>query len=167
MKRGTLLTLSFLIAMMAVVASASAAESKTVFRAPLIGAPGTGSEAHGNAVFVFSDDGSQLTYKLVVNDLEKTTMAHIHISEAACSFNVPVLWLYPESPPPQLIPGAFNGLLGGEQRVVTSADLFAPGAGPAGISSLDDLRQAFDDGRAYVLVHTETFPPGEICGVIQ
>lgn len=79
---------------------------------------------------------------------------NVNVSDTACTLNVPVLWLYPDAPPPKGIRGTFNGLLGGEGRIVTVADLFAPGAGPAGIESLGDLRMAIEEGRAYVLVHS-------------
>jgi len=165
MKKTTVFALVLLVVLVASISTAIAAESKTVFRAGLSGAPGTGSDAHGNAVFQFADDGSALKYKLVVNGLDNTTMAHIHVADDTCSFNPPVLWLYPGSPPPQLIEGTFNGLLGG--RTVTSADLFQPAASGRGIDDLGDLRQAIEDGRAYVLVHSGQFPLGEICGVIH
>ena len=165
MKKITVTSLVLLIALTAIIGTAAAAESKTVFSTLLSGAPGTGSDAHGNAVFQFADDGSALKYKLVVNGLDDTTMAHIHVSNTACMPNLPVLWLYPDGPPPAKIPGTFNGMLGA--RTVTADDLFAPGATAQGIADLNDLRQAIEDGRAYVLVHSDQFPAGEICGVIQ
>jgi hypothetical protein len=164
MKKTSVFALVLLVVLVASISTAAAA-SKTVFRAGLSGAPETGSDAHGNAVFQFADDGSALKYKLVVNGLDNTTMAHIHVSDTACMANTPVLWLYPDAPPPQPIAGTFNGLLGG--RTVTSADLFGPGASQQNIHDLSDLRQAIEDGRAYVLVHSEQFPAGEICGVIH
>jgi hypothetical protein len=164
MKKTTVFTLVLLVVLVASISTAIAAESKTIFRAGLGGAE-TGSDAHGNALFQFADDGSALKYKLVVNGLDNTTMAHIHVADDTCSFNPPVLWLYPGGPPPQLIEGTFNGLLGG--RTVTSADLFQPAASSRGIDDLGDLRQAIEDGRAYVLVHSGQFPLGEICGVIH
>jgi hypothetical protein len=164
-RKTTFIVLFVLIALVASIGTVSAANSKTVFRTSLSTVPGLGSDAHGNAVFQFADDGSQLKYKLVVNGLDNTTMAHIHVSNTPCSLTPPVLWLYPAGPPPVEIPGAFNGLLGG--RTVTSEGLFQPAAGGQGINSLDDLRDAIEDGRAYVLVHTSQNPPGEICGVIQ
>jgi hypothetical protein len=57
-----------------------------------------------------------------------------------------------------LIPGFFTGLLG--KRSVTAADLVGPLQG----MTLEDLRTAINEGRAYVNVHTTAFPGGEIRG---
>lgn len=161
MKKLTVITLVVLVALMATTAVV-AAGSKTVYQAMLSDdETGTGSDAHGNAVFQFADDGSQMKYKLVVNGLENTTMAHIHVASAPGGDGPPVVWLYPEAPPPTEIPGIFNGLLG--SRTVTSADLVGPLAG----MSLDDLVTAIEEGRAYVNVHTTAFPGGEIRGTIE
>ena len=162
MKRFTLITLLVILALLATIGTALAVESRTVFRTGLSGeAAGTNSDAHGNAVFMFNDDGSALKYKLVVNGLENVTMAHIHVAAVPGGDGPPVLWLYPDAPPPTLIDGTFNGLLG--SRTVTSADL----TGAAGISSLNNLITAIEEGRAYVNVHTTTNPGGEIRGTIR
>lgn len=162
MKRFTLITLLVLVALLATIGTALASESRTVFRTGLSGeAAGTGSDAHGNAVFMFADDGSSMKYKLVVNGLDDVTMAHIHVAEVPGGNGPPVLWLYPDAPPPSLIEGTFNGLLG--SRTVTSDDL----TGAAGIASLAELMDAIDQGRAYVNVHTPAFPAGEIRGTLR
>jgi hypothetical protein len=113
MKRFTLITLVVLMTLLATIGTALAAESTTVYRTGLSGEPaGSGSDAHGNAVFMFKDDGSQMKYKLVVNGLEDVFMAHIHVAENPGGNGPVVLWLYPDAPPPSLIEGTFNGLLG-------------------------------------------------------
>ncbi|MFN2167581.1 MAG: CHRD domain-containing protein [Anaerolineae bacterium] len=162
MKKLTVITLIVLVALLATTAVV-AAVSKTVYQAKLADETGTGSDAHGNAVFQFADDGSQMKYKLVVNGLDNTIMAHIHVASAPGANGPVVLWLYPDAPPfqPTLISGIFNGLLG--SRTVTSADLVGPLAG----MSLEDLVTAIDEGRAYVNVHTTAFPAGEIRGTIE
>ncbi|UCF26770.1 MAG: CHRD domain-containing protein [Chloroflexota bacterium] len=162
MKRFTAITLLVLLTLLATIGTALAAESTTVFRTGLSGEPaGSGSDAHGNAVFKFKDDSSQMKYKLVVNGLDNVTMAHIHVAAEPGGDGPPVLWLYPDAPPPSQIEGTFNGLLG--SRTVTSAEL----TGAAGITSLTELRAAIEQGRAYVNVHTTAFPPGEIRGTIH
>jgi hypothetical protein len=161
MKRFTLITLVVLMTLLATIGTALAAESTTVYRTGLSGeAAGSGSDAHGNAVFMFKDDGSEMKYKLVVNGLDDVFMAHIHVAEEPGGNGPVVLWLYPDASP-LLIPGTFNGLLG--SRTVTSDDLVGPLAG----MSFDDLRAAIEQGRAYVNVHTTAFPPGEIRGTIH
>jgi len=156
-----LVSLVALIALLATIGTA-AAGSKTVFTALLSG-EAVGSSAQGNAVFVLSNDDSQMSYKLVVNGLKDGTMAHIHVADAPGGNGPIVLWLYPDESPfmPTLTPGFFNGLLG--SRTVTSADL----TGAQGITSLEALRSAIEEGRAYVNVHTTAFPAGEARGFIH
>ena len=162
MKRFTLITLLVLMTLLATMGTALASESSTVYRTGLSSEPaGSGSDAHGNAVFVFNDDGSQMKYKLVINGLDDVTMAHIHVAADPGGDGPPVLWLYPDGPPPSLIPGTFNGLLG--SRTVTPGDL----TGAAGVASFEDLKSAIEEGRAYVNVHTLAFPAGEIRGTIH
>ena len=162
MKRFIFVTLVVLLALLATIGTALASESRTVFRTGLSGeAAGTGSDAHGNAVFMFKDDGSSMKYKLVVNGLDNVTMAHIHVAEVPGGNGPPVLWLYPDAPPPSLIEGTLNGLLA--SRTVTSGDL----TGAAGITSLAELMAAIEGGRAYVNVHTSAFGGGEIRGTIH
>lgn len=163
MKKATLSTILVLVLLLVTLSTVAAAPmAKTKYKARLSGvAAGSGSEARGVAVFILSNDGSSMRYKLVVNGLENTTMAHIHVAPAPGEDGPPVLWLYPDAPPPSLIEGVYNGLLG--SRTVTSADL----TGAAGIDSLDKLRAAIKEGRAYVNVHTSAFPGGEIRGDIR
>jgi hypothetical protein len=154
----TFLVLAVLLATFNVVAADNA---KTVFTAPLGDETGSGSTGHGNAVFVFSDDNSQVDFKLIVNGIENVTQAHIHVATVPGSNGPVVLWLYPNMPPATLIAGMFNGLLG--TGSATSVDLVGPLAG----ASLADLRLAIEEGRAYVNVHTSAFPGGEIRGQIE
>ena len=163
MRKVTFSTLLVLILLLASIGTAAAAPvGKTAFYARLSGAAaGSDSDAHGNAVFLFSNDGSKMEFKLMVNGLDNPTMAHIHVAPAPGENGPPVLWLYPDAPPPVLIEGTFNGLLG--RGIVTDANL----TGAAGISSLAELRTAIEEGRAYVNVHTSAFPAGEIRGDIH
>jgi hypothetical protein len=160
MKKTYLIVLTVLILALATFGIA-VANSVTVYTTRLSDETGSGSTAHGNAVFVFADDGSDVSYKLVVNDLNDTIMGHIHVAPAPGANGPIVLWLYPDAAPPLLIPGIFNGLLGG--RTATSADL----TGNAGITTLEQLMAAIEEGRAYVNVHTVAFPGGEIRGTLQ
>jgi hypothetical protein len=83
------------------------------FTAPLSGrqeVPSNDSRATGNAVFQLSKDGTELSYKLIVANIQNVTMAHIHLAPAGANGPV-VLWLYPSSPPAQLIAGRSQGIL--------------------------------------------------------
>ena len=163
MKKVTVSTLLVVILLLLSIGTAAAApRGKTAFKASLSGAAaGSNSDARGRAVFVFANDGSKMKFKLVVKGLDNPTMAHIHVAPAPGENGPPVLWLYPDAPPPVLFEGTFNGVLG--RGRVTSADL----TGAAGITSLAELRMAIEEGRAYVNVHTSAFPGGEIRGDIH
>ena len=134
-----------------------------VFLAGLTGVqhvPPVETEAEGAAVFVVNMDGS-VDYALAVQDIENVNQAHIHLGEVGQSGNV-VVWLYPspDAQEPELIDGEFSGMLAtgtfGEEHLT----------GPLEGESLDALLQAMTDEGAYVNVHTEQNPGGEIRGQI-
>lgn len=118
------------------------------------------TRAQGQAVFQLSADGTRLSYRLMVANIENVTQAHIHLAPPGVNGPV-VLWLYPSGPPAVEIPGRVQGVLG--QGVATSADLVGPLAG----MTLADLVAEIETGNAYVNVHTTRFPPGEIRGQID
>ncbi len=113
------------------------------------------SNATGQAIFQLSKDGTELSYKLIVANIDNVRMAHIHV--AATGVNGPIrVWLYPSAPPMMVIPGTTNGILA--EGVITAANL----AGQP-LSALIELMQ---EGNTYVNVHTDAYPPGEIRGQI-
>jgi hypothetical protein len=122
--------------------------------------PANTSLARGQAIFLLDHDGTALSYKLIVANIQNVLQAHIH--RAAAGTNGPiVVWLYPSAPPAQLIPGRSQGVL--NEGVITAANLVGPMAG----QTLDDLLAELQAGNAYVNVHTSQFPPGEIRGQIR
>jgi len=136
--------------------------SKRNFRAHLDG----DSEVHevvtrarGQAQFQLSNDGSSISYKLIVANIENVTMAHIHLAPADVNGPV-VVWLYPSGPPAQLIPGRSNGVLA--EGVITDDSL----TGPLADATIDDLLEEIRSGNAYVNVHTSQYGAGEIRGQI-
>jgi hypothetical protein len=159
MKKLGWISLFTTLALLLTAIGAAAAVNARSYRAVLSGGPdGTDSTATGKAQVAFSPDGQSLRYVVFVKDLNNTTQAHIHVAPTPGANGPIVLFLYPDAPPPVLIPGFFTGLLG--KRSVTSADLIGPLQG----MTLEDLRTAINEGRAYVNVHTTTFPAGEIRG---
>lgn len=118
------------------------------------------SEATGKATFQLSKDGNVLSYKLIVEDIENVTMAHIHLGAPGINGGV-VLWLYPSSPPAQLIPGYSSGML--KQGEATSSNLVGALAG----QDLSVLIDHMIAGNAYVNVHTSQYGAGEIRGQIS
>ncbi len=142
--------------------SEGALEAKSTFVASLSGmSAGTDSRGAGEAVFRFVRGEEGVRFRLNVANIENVTMAHIHVAAEPGGNGPPVVWLYPEGPPPSLIPGRTQGGLGvGE---FSASDLVGPLAG----MTLADLRSAFVEGRAYVNVHTGQHPGGEIRGTIR
>lgn len=153
--------MAVLVALLATVGTASAANNRN-FRAHLSGdEAGADTLAQGQAIFQFSKDGDELSYKLIVANIENIRMAHIHLAEEAGGSGPPVVWLYPDAPPPVPIPGRFDGVLA--TGTVTADDLVGPLAG----MSLDDLKTAMEQSLTYVNVHTDQYPDGEIRGEIR
>jgi hypothetical protein len=137
--------------------------NKRTFVAHLSGSeevPVADTRAQGQAIFKISKDGASIDYKVIASNIENITMAHIHL--AAVGVNGPVVvWLYPNAPPAQLIPGRQNGVLA--EGTITSSNLVGPLAG----QDLDALIGAIMAGNTYVNVHTSQFPGGEIRGQIR
>lgn len=118
------------------------------------------TKATGQAIFQLSKDGTALSYKLIVANIENVTMAHIHVAPVGVNGGV-VVWLYPSTPPPSLIPGTTNGILA--EGVITTADLRGSLMG----KNLSDLLDLMVAGQTYVNVHTTQNPGGEIRGQIM
>ncbi|MDR8392860.1 CHRD domain-containing protein [Aliifodinibius sp. S!AR15-10] len=132
------------------------------FRTHLTGdqeVPAVETDAQGQATFQVSKDGTSISYKLIVANIENVLMAHIHLAPAGQNGGV-VVWLYPSAPPPQLIEGRSDGVLA--EGTITADDLVGALAG----QTLDDLLNAMKAGNTYVNVHTSQNPPGEIRGQI-
>jgi len=140
-----------------------ASASPFAYVAQLSGAEEVGpndSKARGQAVFRLSQDGAELSYRLIVANIENVRMAHIHLAPAGSNGPV-VAWLYPDGPPPQPIPGRSQGVLA--EGVLTADRLLGLLAG----GDLADLVAQFEAGNAYVNVHTDQFPGGEVRGQIR
>jgi hypothetical protein len=164
MRRITILMAALTIALLAgSVPAATAVGQGQTFVAPASGeqeVPANDSHARGQAVFQFDAQGTALHYRLIVANLHDVTMAHIHLAPAGVNGPV-VVWLYPDGPPPQLLPGRSSGVLA--TGTITAADLVGPLAG----MSLTDLVDEMRAGNTYVNVHTSAFPGGEIRGQIR
>ena len=142
--------------------SAQALKVKPTFNTSLSGrAAGTDSQGTGEAWFRFHENRMEVEFRLVVANIENVTMAHIHVAATPGGNGPPVVWLYPEGPPPVQIPGRTQGPLA--KGSFSAADLVGPLAG----ETIMDLRSAIAEGRAYVNVHTAQFPGGEIRGTIR
>lgn len=133
----------------------------TEFVAELLPVDGTESTATGKTMFRVSSDGEAVSYELTVEGIENVTMAHIHVAAEPGGNGPPAVWLYPDAPPASLKPGEFSGTLA--EGEFTAARLVGPLAG----MTVADLLTAIKEDRAYVNVHTEPFPGGEIRGPVE
>ena len=122
--------------------------------------PPADTKATGQAKFQLSKDGTELSFRVNVANIENVTQAHIHLAPAGANGGV-VVWLYPDAPPPELIPGRTQGTLA--KGTITADDLVGPLAG----QGLDALVEAMKAGNTYVNVHTSQVPGGEIRGQIR
>lgn len=122
--------------------------------------PAVDTRAQGQAIFKLSADGESLDYKLIVANIDDVLMAHIHLAPAGQNGDI-VVWLYPDEPPPQLIPDRTQGVLA--EGTITAEDLVGPLAG----ATMDDLLDEIRAGNTYVNVHTSEFGGGEVRGQIR
>lgn len=131
------------------------------FSAPLSGhqqVPPVNTRARGLAQFQLIN-ATEMSFELFVANIQNVTAAHIHLGGIGENGPV-VVWLYPEEPPPVLIPGMFNGVLA--TGTITEDDLVGPLEG----EPLSELIQNIREINAYVNVHTQQHEAGEIRGQI-
>lgn len=112
--------------------------------------------AQGEAIFQLNSDGTELHFKLNVANIENVRAAHIHF--AAQGVNGPVVVPLYTGP---TITGRFQGTL--SEGVITATDLTGPLTG----GELEDLTVIMESGEAYVNVHTDQNPGGEIRGQVH
>jgi hypothetical protein len=123
------------------------------------------TQAQGQAIFQMKDDGTGMSYKVNVANLDNVTMAHIHRMPASGTGNGPIIaWLYPSAPPAVLIPGTTNGTLA--EGVLTDGNVILDYNGD-GFKNLTDVIDAIEAGDTYVNVHTQANPGGEIHGPVH
>jgi len=129
------------------------------FHAKLTGndeVPSVKTKAKGDVKFKMSSDGKTLSYTLQVKNILNATAAHIHHGMKGKS-GPPVANLF-TGPKKE---GKFSGDLA--MGTLTANDLSGDLMG----KSLDDLVQIIKAGDAYVNVHTDAKPDGEIRGQVK
>jgi len=147
-----LCVLSVILAALAGAACEQASDELSIFDAalsPQNEVPPRASGASGTAGLTF--DGTTVSYSLVVSNITGVTQSHIH--SGAAEVNGPVrVFLYggPTT-------GAADGILA--EGSFTAADV----SGIDFNQLLDEMR----NGTAYVNVHTEQYPAGEIRGQVR
>jgi len=141
------------------------------FNSPLEGeqeVPPRDTKAVGNAVYQLNKEGTELSFRLNVANIDNVVMAHIHVGEKGSNGPI-VAFLYGPVPPGG---GRSNGVL--STGTITAANLVGPLASQPLSALIDVLRS----GGAYTNVHTNDgvdppntgpgdFPGGEIRGQIS
>jgi hypothetical protein len=143
------------LAIWAVTATAAHADFKAILSGGEV-VPLVKTMANGEAAFHLGTDGKALAFRLTVSGIRDITAAHIHIGKKGEN-GPPVVFLFhgPEKK------GVFNGTLA--DGTITAKDLFGPLSG----MTIKDLMTKIDSGDAYVVVHTERNPGGELRGQIR
>ena len=139
--------------------SLSMAAAQGVFKAKLSGkevVPAVETKAMGEADFTLSKDGKELTYILKLMDIENVSAAHIHAAMAGKNGG-PVAGLF-AGPKKE---GMFSGEIA--KGTIMDKDLIGPLAG----KTIGDLVKLIKDGGAYINVHTDKYPDGEVRGQIK
>lgn len=131
-----------------------------VFIANLTGdseVPPVTTNATGLAGFELNELGDEISYDLEAEDIEGVLYAHIH--QGSANENGPiVVTLFNATEGPT---GEIDGTL--ESGTFTAEEFEGPLQG----QNMTDLVDAIEGGQAYVNVHTEANPPGEIRGTIE
>ena len=109
--------------------------------------------------FRLSEDGTRLHYTLKVHGIENITMVHLHLGKPG-QIGTPVVWLYPSSPPPRLIPGKSDGVLA--EGTITAKEFIGPLRGKPLAALIEEMRA----GNTHVNIHTREHPEGSIYGQV-
>jgi len=122
---------------------------------------GVETRASGFAAFQFREGA--VTFALAVSNVENAFMTHIHETEVLGPIAV---WLHDvETQGEDLVEGRFSGLL--DAGTITDETIAAGRAEEAGTQTVAQLVDLMDAGEAYVNLHTEANPDGEIAGRIR
>jgi hypothetical protein len=140
-------------------ATAQEEEEVQEFDAILVGAfevPPVQSNASGFAELETEEGSDNMEYGIIVVNIANVTQAHIHQGNNSTAGPV-IAPLFNASTPTGPIIGDLT------EGSITSADLMGPLQG----QELSDLITLMENGQAYVNVHTEQNPDGEIRGTIE
>ncbi|MFC4989012.1 CHRD domain-containing protein [Saliphagus infecundisoli] len=162
-RRRFLQTAGIAVGSTVLLGTASASHEETwTFHAELTGEDhGVETPASGHATFEIPPDSHEIQYTIDVSHLCHTTQAHVHLGEETEDGPV-VSWLYPEDgTEPELLEGRFDGTLA--KGTISLSDLVGPLEG----ADSNEVATTLMEEDAYVNVHTETHPAGEIRGQIR
>lgn len=167
MIRSTSLRIGLALLVLAVAALPVVAGQDWSFVSPLKGADErpvpVDTNAAGFAKFVVNADETEVTYRLIVANIDGVTQSHIHCGGPDVAGPV-VVFLFGFDP----VGVTENGILA--EGTITNADVIpraASAACPGGVANLADVIAKIRAGEAYTNVHTLTWPGGEIRGTIR
>lgn len=161
-RRWMLRTMGATVAGAAVIGNASADEHIIREEAELTDeAHGLDTGASGHATFEINPEEGIVEYEVHIDRICDPTQAHVHMGGPDEAGPV-VTWLYPEDQQePRHIEGFFSGTLA--EGTITPADFVGPLEG----LSFEEAAARLEEEGAYVNVHTEEHPRGEIRGQIE
>jgi len=145
---------ALLLATLVVSCDDSTGPNSRTYTATLIGAnevpPNT---VTGTGVATFVDNTTQIDWSLSVTGLTAVSASHIHVGAATTA------------PPSNIVINLFtpNGATGTVNGVIATGIITAANNQSV---SLDSLRTLFNNGNAYVNVHTTAIPGGAIRGQV-
>ena len=144
--------------------SAAAEGHAETFSAELTGeaeVPPVETNASGRTTFEVAEDGSAVHFEVFIDCIQNVNQGHIHLGAEGENGPV-VVWLYPqETREPELIEGVQRDFVLAE-GTLTDEDLVGDFEG----ESLDALIEVMREEGAYVNIHSEQNPAGEIRGQI-
>ena len=111
------------------------------------------TRATGQALLAVTDDG-ELIYRIIVSNMDDVILAHIHCAPEGENGPIGVTLFMGG-------PVSVNGIL-----IEATADAPDPG-NTCGWVDMNDVVDAILAGEAYVNVHTQEFPSGEIRGQLR
>lgn len=170
MTRNRLVTLA-LLATIFTLSPVAAQAKNTIFSAHLSGnqmTPARATNAVGEAKFSLSPDGTQLTYRVNVSNIENVVAAELRLGPAGSDGSVVAIIYGPVAPGG----GKKTGILA--EGTITASSLSGPLAG----HPLSDLIDAMSSQNTFVIVRTDSgqnpldvkpgnFPSGEIRGQVK
>ena len=124
-----------------------------------VGPKPANTKANGNVTFLLDEEKKQLSYKILVEDIENVYMVHLHMGPSNKE-GIIATWLYPvddHNSENRAIKGKFTGTLA--EGVIMQEDL------KHGIT-FEEIVESLSKGNAYVNVHTEKFIMGAIRGQV-
>ena len=146
-------------------ALAGPAEASHIFKADLTGGeevPPIATTASGEFAMRIESGETSITFVLTINGMESTTSAaHIHFGQADVNGGIMAFLCGGGNRP------ACPATSGTVISSITASDIIGPASQGIAANDLAEAIAMIRAGRAYVNVHSATFPNGEIRGQVR